>query len=95
MASTLSVAMATQGPRITTHPFFLLQSLRGRKNSNTWDETISRRGGILLYGPLGVGKTLLGKAVADAATLNVFLISASHFVEIYVGVGSPRERLRS
>ncbi|GJX95684.1 ATP-dependent zinc metalloprotease FTSH [Tanacetum coccineum] len=70
--------------------------LRGRKNSITslciGDETISRRGGILLYGPPGVRKTLLATTAADEATLNVFLISASQFVEIYVGVGSPRER---
>ncbi|GKE40791.1 probable inactive ATP-dependent zinc metalloprotease FTSHI 2, chloroplastic [Tanacetum coccineum] len=49
-------------------------------------------GGILLYGPPGVGKTLLAKAVADEATLNIFSIFAAQFVEIYVGVGSPCER---
>ena len=48
--------------------------------------------GVLLIGPAGVGKTLLAKAVAGEAAVPFFSISASEFVEMFVGVGASRVR---
>lgn len=48
--------------------------------------------GVLLYGPPGTGKTLLAKAVAGEAGVPFYSISASEFVEMFVGVGASRVR---
>ncbi len=48
--------------------------------------------GILLVGPPGTGKTLLAKATAGEAGVPFFSISASEFIEMFVGVGAARVR---
>ncbi len=48
--------------------------------------------GVLLVGPPGTGKTLLAKAVAGQAHVPFFTVSASEFVEMFVGVGAGRVR---
>lgn len=48
--------------------------------------------GVLLVGPPGTGKTLLAKAVAGEAKVPFFAMSASEFVEMFVGVGASRVR---
>jgi cell division protease FtsH len=48
--------------------------------------------GVLLVGPPGTGKTLLAKAVAGEAEVTFFSISASEFVELFVGTGAARVR---
>jgi len=48
--------------------------------------------GILLDGPPGCGKTLLARAVAGETKAKFYTVSASEFVELFVGVGAARVR---
>lgn len=48
--------------------------------------------GVLLVGPPGTGKTLLARAVAGESGVAFFSISASQFIEMFVGVGASRVR---
>ena len=47
---------------------------------------------MLLLGPPGTGKTLLARAVAGEADVPFYSITASEFVEMFVGVGAARVR---
>ena len=48
--------------------------------------------GVLLEGPPGTGKTLLARAVAGEAGVSFIQISASEFIQMFVGVGASRVR---
>ena len=48
--------------------------------------------GVLLMGPPGTGKTLLARALAGEAGVPFFYVSASEFIEMFVGVGASRVR---
>jgi len=48
--------------------------------------------GVLLNGPPGAGKTLLARAVAGEAGVPFYSVSASEFIQMFVGVGASRVR---
>ena len=48
--------------------------------------------GVMLTGPPGCGKTLLARAVAGESGATFFSLTASEFVEMFVGVGAARVR---
>ena len=48
--------------------------------------------GVLLYGLPGCGKTLLARAVAGETGVPFFFVSATAFVEKFVGLGAARVR---
>src|SRR3989440_7137419 len=68
----------------------IVQYLRSPERYTRLGARIPR--GALLVGPPGTGKTLLAKAVAGEAGVPFFSMSASEFVEMFVGVGASRVR---
>jgi ATP-dependent metalloprotease FtsH len=68
----------------------IVQFLRSGERYERLGARIPR--GALLVGPPGTGKTLLAKAVAGEAGVPFFSMSASEFVEMFVGVGASRVR---
>jgi ATP-dependent Zn protease len=64
----------------------LVQFLRASEHFERLGARIPR--GALLVGLPGTGKTLLAKAVAGEAGVPFFSVSASEFVEMYVGLGA-------
>ena len=107
-ATTATIATAaTAQPRVSLEPPVTFADVAGidevrveleevvqfLRNPGRYDRLGARiPRGALLVGPPGTGKTLLAKAVAGEAGVPFFSMSASEFVEMYVGVGASRVR---
>nr|QKY65105.1 chloroplast putative inactive ATP-dependent zinc metalloprotease FTSHI3 [Passiflora pittieri] len=68
----------------------IVSCLQGAMNYEKLGAKLPR--GVLLVGPPGTGKTLLARAVAGEAGVPFFSVSASEFVELFVGRGAARIR---
>ena len=68
----------------------LLEFLRNPERYRKMGAEVPR--GILLEGPPGTGKTMLARALAGEAGVAFYPISASEFIEVFVGVGASRVR---
>ncbi|KAK7851127.1 putative inactive atp-dependent zinc metalloprotease ftshi 3 [Quercus suber] len=68
----------------------IVSCLQGAVNYGKLGAKLPR--GVLLVGPPGTGKTLLARAVAGEAGVPFFTVSASEFVEMFVGRGAARIR---
>jgi cell division protease FtsH len=71
----------------------LRESIEFLKDSSKYAEIGAKvPKGVLLIGPPGTGKTLLARATAGEAGVPFYSISASEFIEMFVGVGASRVR---
>nr|QKY65099.1 chloroplast putative inactive ATP-dependent zinc metalloprotease FTSHI3 [Passiflora contracta] len=68
----------------------IVSCLQGAMNYEKLGARLPR--GVLLVGPPGTGKTLLARAVSGEAGVPFFSVSASEFVELFVGRGAARIR---
>eukprot|EP00267_Zea_mays_P024111 XP_008650343.1 probable inactive ATP-dependent zinc metalloprotease FTSHI 3, chloroplastic [Zea mays] len=68
----------------------IVSCLHGSLNSKKLGTKLPR--GVLLVGPPGTRNTLLARAVAGKARIPFFYVSASEFVEAFVGRGVARVR---
>jgi cell division protease FtsH len=68
----------------------IIEFLKSPQRFTTLGARIPR--GVLLVGPPGTGKTLMARAVAGEANVPFFSVSATEFIEMFVGVGAARIR---
>ena len=66
----------------------IIDFLKNTKRYKNFGARLPR--GVLLVGPPGVGKTMIAKAVANAANVPFYYQSGASFVQIYVGMGAKR-----
>jgi len=86
----VSLASFAGSPEILEECTEVVSFLRNATNYNLAGAELPR--GILLEGPPGTGKTLLAKAIASEADAAFLAVSASEFVEVFVGVGAQKVR---
>ena len=90
MKLNISLSSWAGSPEIFEECTEIISYLKNNTNYKNVGAEIPR--GILLEGPPGTGKTLIAKAIASEADANFISVSASEFVEVFVGIGASKVR---
>jgi cell division protease FtsH len=86
----VSLASFAGSPEILEECTEVVSFLKNATNYHLAGAELPR--GILLEGPPGTGKTLIAKAIASEANAAFLAVSASEFIEVFVGVGAQKVR---
>ena len=88
--SNISLSSWAGSPEIFEECTEIVSYLKNNTNYKNVGAEIPK--GILLEGPPGTGKTLIAKAIASESNSSFISISASEFVELFVGLGASKVR---
>jgi len=88
--SNITLASWAGSPEVSEECFEIISYMRNSTQYKLAGAELPR--GILLEGPPGTGKTLIAKAIASETNATFISVSASEFVELFVGMGAAKVR---
>ena len=88
--SNITLASWAGSPEVSEECFEIISYMRNSTQYRLAGAELPK--GILLEGPPGTGKTLIAKAIASETNATFISVSASEFVELFVGMGAAKVR---
>jgi cell division protease FtsH len=88
--SNITLASWAGSPEVSEECFEIISYMRNSTQYKLAGAELPK--GILLEGPPGTGKTLIAKAIAAETNATFISVSASEFVELFVGMGAAKVR---
>jgi cell division protease FtsH len=88
--SNITLASWAGSPEVSEECFEIISYMRNSTQYKLAGAELPK--GILLEGPPGTGKTLIAKAIASETNATFISVSASEFVELFVGMGAAKVR---